>query len=79
MKFFLLFFSLLYFAQNTNACETGFACSIDNMQQMQYQQEVFMLIYLDNLFDKKLNENLFFARPFYTENYNDMFIFNSII
>ena len=81
MKFFLLniMFYLIFSPQYAMACVTGFACSIDNLAQMQKEQNILIYEYIDNLFKKEINEDLFFAHPFYSKNYNDLFVFKPIL
>jgi hypothetical protein len=73
-----MFFSYLLFSQAVFACETGFACSISNLEQVRSAQEHLIYKYIDNLFKKEINENYFLSHPFYTEDYDDLFLFKSI-
>lgn len=70
---------IMIFLQTVQACETGFACSLDNLFQLQNEQDSLIYRYIDNLFKKEINEDLFFAHPFYSKDYNDLFVFKSIL
>jgi hypothetical protein len=73
---FLLILFVLFFPNTVLGCVTGFACSIDNLEQLQQDS---LIQYIDNLFNKEINVNYFFAHPFYSENYNDLFLFKSVL
>lgn len=69
----------LLFSQTVSACVTGFACSVANLEQVQAEQYDLIYRYIENLYKKNINEDYFFSNPFYTENYNDLFLFKSIL
>ena len=75
----ILFFCILSVFQSVQACETGFACSVDNLSQIQKEQDILIYKYIDNLFKKEINEGLFLSHPFYSKNYNDLFVFKPIL
>ncbi len=59
-------------------CYTGFACSIKDLNNNSQQTKE----YIDNInhyFNKTVNENLYFGKLSSNINYNDMFIFNTIV
>ncbi len=76
---FLLVLSVLFFPNIVYGCVTGFACSIDNLERLQAEQDNLIYKYINNLFKKEINVNYFFAHPFYSENYNDLFLFKSVL
>ena len=82
-KVFLLFFTmytLIIFASSAIAsCYTGFACSINDLEEKQTQQNHEFINAINDYFDKKPNADLFFSKADNSLAYNDLFIFSTIV
>ena len=81
-KFFkLISIMFVFLAGSASAfadCHTGFACSINDLEAKQYFDAEY-INKINNYFNKQVNENLFFGRLNSDVNYNDLFIFNTIV
>ncbi len=60
-------------------CITGFACSINMLEDMQIKQNIKTVANINNYFEKTVNENFFFDKKLVQINYNDLFLFNTIV
>ncbi len=78
--FFCGFFLVIYTAaQISQACETGFACSIYDIEQQELQFQEQFNQNLNGYFNKKVNEKLFLGGLDSKSGYNDLFIFKSVV
>ncbi len=77
----LLFMCIIKFAaaNTVYACETGFACSINDLEQNKTEQEKIYIEKINNFFNKKINEDLFFGFKDEFVDYNDLFVFKSVL
>ncbi len=76
LSVFIIFLSV---SNNTFAdCYTGFACSIKDLNKQNTDNQEF-INNINNYFNKQVNENLFFGKLDTNINYNDLFIFNTIV
>lgn len=80
LMFFCGFFLAVFLAvQISQACETGFACSIYDIEQQELQRQEQFSQNIDVYFDKKVNEKLFLGGLDSQSQYNDLFIFKSVV
>ncbi|MBQ9244806.1 hypothetical protein IJ182_00895 [bacterium] len=75
-----IFFSLLIiFLNATNTvigCETGFACSIEDLSKAEeISQEEFIIEEMTKNSEKEPNSKYFFEKPNEKSNYNDLFFY----
>lgn len=61
------------------SCETGFACSIKDLEIEQNRHDVEAMQKIQSYFNKTINEDLFFIKSNPQLSYNDLFIFNTIV
>lgn len=74
------FFLAVFIAvQISQACETGFACSIHDIEQQELQRQEQFTQNIDVYFDKKVNEKLFLGGLNSKSEYNDLFVFKSVV
>ena len=79
MKFFYLFCVFFNITLSALAnCNTGFACSIEELENQAFEQFYQYNQNLEKYFSKKINEDLFFSNKPSNLTYNDLFIFNTI-
>ena len=84
MKFFIYgIFSFLFIFISAKAvygsCYTGFACSIDKLEKAQKNKQDIIMETINKLFEKEINENLFFSKANKDTNYNDLFIYKYVL
>lgn len=60
-------------------CFTGFACSISDLEQENNLQNQAYQNTINNYFDKTISADLFFNQNKNNFQYNDLFIFNTIV
>ncbi len=60
-------------------CSTGFACSIETLNEEQILQEIKFMQDINKYFSKEIHNNLFVGHLSPDINYNDLFIFNTIV
>ena len=63
----------------TAECITGFACSIETLEETQIKQNIKMAENINKYFDKSVNEQIFFNKKPVQISYNDLFVFNTIV
>lgn len=63
----------------TAECITGFACSIETLEETQIKQNIKMAENINKYFDKSVNEQIFFNKKPVKISYNDLFVFNTIV
>ncbi len=76
------FICLLFFILELNAfanCFTGAACSLSELEETQNLLNNEFVSKIHKYFDKTINEDLFFTKNNSTLNYNDLFIFSTIV
>lgn len=61
------------------SCYTGFACSINDLEQKQAKKHKEFNENLNNYFSKKINSDYFFSKRYSNIVYNDLFIFSTIV
>ena len=80
MKFFIILSALLLSVQYVLAdCYTGFACSLDELQKKELQQNIENTKLILNYFDKSNRNFDFINKKYITNNYNDLFTYNVIL
>lgn len=60
-------------------CSTGFACSIETLSEEQFQQDIKLMQSINQYFSKEIHNNVFIGHLSPEINYNDLFIFNTIV
>lgn len=60
-------------------CSTGFACSIEALNEEQILQEMKFMQDINKYFSKEIHNNLFSGHLSPDINYNDLFIFSTIV
>lgn len=82
-KFSGLFILLILFSLNAEFsfayCSTGYACSIEDIEKLQVNYNHKFVENMEDYFSKKINEDIFFGKISSSVNYNDIFIFNTIV
>lgn len=71
---FCVFFSVVLVCNAS--CYTGFACSIGDVEQIQYKE---YFENLNNYFSKNINTDYFFSKKLSQIGYNELFLFNTIV
>lgn len=73
MRKLLLFLWLIMLNSAFASCYTGFACSIENLQAIEHANTI------NNYFAKNVPEINYITGKFNILNYNDLFLFNTIV
>lgn len=60
-------------------CSTGFACSLETLNEEQFQQDIKLMRDINKYFAKEIHNNIFVGHLNTNTNYNDLFIFNTIV
>ncbi len=80
MKKILILFAFIFGSSSAFAsCETGFACSVSELNMRQILLEEQFVNDMNDYFNKNINEELFFNYKNPNLSYNDLFIFNTIV
>ncbi len=77
--FFIIIFCCFLLNNTVIACETGFACSIDKLNEKQLLQENLIAEIINDLFEKEINEDIFFAKLDENTEYDDLFIYRNFV
>lgn len=60
-------------------CSTGYACSIEALDEQQLLQEIQLAENINEYFSKEIHNHVFVGYLSPEINYNDLFIFNTIV
>ncbi len=60
-------------------CYTGFACSLEDLEKIEQQNNKEFIFVLNKFFNKSVKEPVFLANQNNITNYRDLFIFNTIV
>ena len=80
--FYLTILLFLFFINSENSfadCLTGFACSIEDIEKLQAEQNEVFIKSINYYFSKNINEDIFLRKISSQIIYNDLFIFNTIV
>ena len=79
MKKFFVLFSLLFSPLKSYAdCFTGFACSVEELQIKQNQQEKQIIDFINSYFEWRVNEIDYITKKTKIKEYRDIFVYYKI-
>ncbi len=76
MKY-LFIIILLLFSLKANACET--VCTLENLNQQKQENYNIIMKIINDMFNKEINEDIFFSELTSNNDYDDLFIYKYTI
>jgi len=80
---FIIFLFICFSISGINAvfadCNTGYACSIESLEEMRIQRDIEAKGIIESIFSKKLKEPSFINKKITSSDYKDLFTFNIFV
>ena len=79
-KLITIFVLFILTLQSAHAgCSTGYACSISDLNKIEQQEDIETAYFINNYFNKQIEEPMFLNKENRISSYRDLFIFNRFV